>query len=91
MIPAFIAAVLLILGSLAAYLASPHQQLRPASAPRGFAILAAIAILAALIILLTFMGPATAVFATFIGLMVLWSILPVVIAWVRYTQNGKPL
>lgn len=89
MIPAIVAAILLIVGSFAVYLASPHQKLRPSPAPHGAAIMGAVAIAAALIILLTIMGPATAVFAIFIGLMFMWSIPPVAIAWFRYRQGGN--
>lgn len=89
MMLALIAALLLILGSVAAYLAAPHQQLRKTAAPRGLGLLGAAAILAALVILLTIMGSATAVFTAVIGLMLLWSILPVAIAWIRYRQSGK--
>lgn len=89
MIKAILAIALLIFGTSALYLAAPHQQLLSVAAPRILGLSGGLAIIAALIILLTIMGPATAVFTTFIALMLLWSIPPVMIAWVRFKQKGR--
>jgi hypothetical protein len=35
------------------------------------------------------MGPATAVFTWMTGLMLLWTIPPVVVGWLRHRQGGK--
>lgn len=88
MIEAICAIALLIFGTSALYLAAPHQQLRRVAAPRILGLSGGLAIIAALIILLTIMGPATAVFTTVIALMFLWSVPPVVIAWIRFKQKG---
>lgn len=88
MIKAILAIALLIFGASALYLAAPHQQLLRVAAPRSLALAGGLAIIVALIILLSIMGPATAVFTIFIALMFLWSIPPVVIAWIRFKQKG---
>jgi hypothetical protein len=87
---AALAALLLIGGATGLYLATPHQRLlaRPPAAAWSKPA-AMICAACALVILLMLMGPATAVFTWMTGLMLLWTIPPVVVGWLRHRQGGK--
>lgn len=81
---------LLVAGALCLYAGAPNQRLlaaplasRPARAA-GCACLAA-----ALAMLLATMGPATAVFTWTTGLMLVWTILPIVIGWLRHRDETR--
>jgi hypothetical protein len=82
--------LLLAAGATSLYLATAHQRLlaRPPATPvlrvAGFGSLAA-----ALAALLMLMGPATAVFTWTIGVMLAWTLPPVVIGWLRYRKEGS--
>ena len=87
---AALAALLLTGGAAGLYLATPHQRLlaRPFDAP-GLRFGGALCAFGALVLLLMRMGPATAVFTWMTGLMLAWTIPPVVIGWLRHRKGGK--
>lgn len=87
---ATLSGALLIGGAICLYAGTPRQRLLatgPAPLPAraaGYACLGA-----ALAILLALMGPATAVFTWTIGLMTVWTILPVAIGWLRHRKETR--
>ncbi|MFT3964560.1 MAG: hypothetical protein QM690_01600 [Sphingobium sp.] len=88
MIIAWLAALPLLIGAACFYLAAPHQiVLKPPVSGRALQITGAVALLASLVLLLTQMGSATAVFTWTVGLMVLWSVPPIVIRWLRFRKE----
>lgn len=89
-VPAAALAVILLVGGAAClYLAAPHQRLLPAPLPRSAALAGVLGLFAALATLLALMGPATAVFAWTAGLMMAWTLLPIVIGWLRYRKERR--
>lgn len=89
MIVGWLAAFTTIAGSVAYYLSSPHQALLAGHVRRprrwrwaGMALLGV-----ALILLLTLMGPATAVLTWATGAMLVWSIVPVLARWWRFRRE----
>jgi len=88
MIVAWLSAFLLLIGAGALYLASPNQILLASPlAGRGIKLLGIGGLIASLALLLTVMGSATAVFTWTTGLMLLWSVAPVVIRWLRFRKE----
>lgn len=72
----------LIGGAALVYLATPHQALAPRPWPGRRSLAGGgILLLMSLCGFLGVMGPATAVFAFLTGLMLLWTVPPVLIAW----------
>lgn len=87
---AALAALLLIGGAIGLYLVAPHQRLLARPLATAWSKPAAMVCAAcALVILLTLMGPATAVFTWMTGLMLVWTIPPVVIGWLRHRKGDK--
>lgn len=90
--PALLAAfavVLVFAGAAVAYLTAPHQALLKRRMTAPFSKIAgALALFGALAVLLSLMGPATAVFTWATGLMLLWSIGPVAIGWMRHRRSA---
>ena len=88
MIVAWLAALLLVVGASWLYLAAPHQIVLKAPVNGRALRLGGIAALtASLVLLLTQMGLATAVFTWTVGLMLLWSVPPIVIRWLRFRKE----
>jgi hypothetical protein len=88
MILAVLAALLLAAGAAALYIAAPHQSLTVAKAGRTAVYAGMGALAGALVVLLSLMGPAAAVFTWTTGLMLLWSVPPVLIRWLRYRRES---
>ena len=87
---ALLAAALLLGGAAALYLAVPNQALIADRAGRPAIWVGLVALVGALVLLLSLMGPATAVFTWLTGLMLLWSLPPLAIGWLRYRDREKP-
>lgn len=89
MIPALIAAIAGVIGATCLYLAAPYQALLD-HAPDGkiLRIAGICGLVIALVLLLTVMGPATAVFTWTIGLMLLWTVAPVAIRWLKFRKEN---
>lgn len=87
---AAVAALLLIGAAASLYLAAPHQRLLagPLNAP-ALPVAGLLCAVGALALFLMLMGPATAVFTWMTGLMLVWTIPPVVIGWLRHRKGGK--
>lgn len=84
-----LAALALILGAGCFYVAAPHQTLiTPPANSRTLRLVGLFGLAIALILLLLFMGPATAVFTWMVGMMLLWSIPPIVIRWLRFRREN---
>lgn len=83
---ATLAALLLAGGGACFYLTLPHQRLLPAPWPSGKRAAGWLCLAGALAILLCLMGPATAVFTWTIGLMAVWTMPPIIIAWLRHRK-----
>lgn len=83
------AAVCLVAGALAVYLSMPHQALVSSTAPRSVRFAGAAALVIALGLLLVVMGSATAVFTWATALILLWSVPPVIIGWLRHRKPGQ--
>lgn len=80
----------LLAGPVLLYLSARHQQWLPRPAPAAVRYAGWAATLLALGLLLLLMGPATAVFTWSTGLMLVWSLLPVVVAWRRARPQVQP-
>lgn len=88
MIVAWLATFALLIGAGCLYLASPNQMARKSPVNRRILRLVGIvALMASLALLLTQMGSATAVFTWTVGLMLLWTVPPVVIRWLRFRKE----
>jgi membrane protein implicated in regulation of membrane protease activity len=74
--------VLVLTGAICCYLASPNQRWLKAPV-RRLAWVGGAAILMALALLLQWAGPATAIFIVVTLAMLILTVAPVVIAWVR--------
>lgn len=89
MLLAMLAILLLGVGAASLYLTTSHQRLlaRPPATPllriAGAGILAV-----ALAALLMLMGSAAAIFTWTIGLMLVWTIPPIVIGWLHYRKES---
>ncbi|WP_250458663.1 hypothetical protein [Microbulbifer litoralis] len=82
------AAGLMALGALALYLASPNQRLLSRPLPRRPLAAAGGAMLAvSLYLLLQYSGAAAAVFILVTGAMLVWTVLPMAIAYWRHGRN----
>lgn len=81
------AAALLIVGAAALYATMVHQRLLSSPLPRRARAAASVALVGALALLLALMGPATAVFTWVIGLMAIWTLLPLATGWLRYRRE----
>ncbi|MEE4451000.1 hypothetical protein V2S85_05070 [Novosphingobium resinovorum] len=80
--------VLAVLAAITLYLAAPHQ--RWGALPLGAAAFGwggAALLVIALVLLLSWAGPATALFILATLLMTTWSIVPVAIAWWRREEG----
>lgn len=84
MIGAIPAVVLLICGATLLYMAAPNQSLTRSKVSRPIAFIGAIALVAALVLLFTIMGSAAAIFTWVTALMLLWTVPPIVIGWLRW-------
>lgn len=88
-LPILAAALTMVVGAGLLYLSTRHQAAlaRPLGRPARWT--GALAVVASLLFLLSFMGSATAVFTWLTVLMVLWSLPPVVIRWLGYRRENK--
>ena len=88
MIMAWLAAFALMIGAGSLYLASPNQMAMTLPVNREtLRIIGIVVLAAALVLLLAQMGPATAVFTWTVGLMLLWSVPPIIIGWLRFRRE----
>jgi hypothetical protein len=88
MLVAWLAALALLIGAGCLYLASPHQAVSTSPVNgRALRLAGTAALLAALVLLLSRMGPATAVFTWTVGLMLLWSLPPIGLRWLRFRKE----
>lgn len=88
MIAAWLATLATLGGAMCLYIALPHQVIVAKHAPKRLWAWAGAALLAAaLALLLTVQGPATAVFTWSTGAMLVWSIVPVVARWWRFREE----
>ncbi|MCW8125549.1 hypothetical protein [Microbulbifer halophilus] len=86
----FSAGFLIALGSLALYLASPNQRLLSRPFPRRpLAIGGSVALVAALSLQLQYSGAAAAVFIVVTGAMLIWTLLPMAIAYWRHRRQAN--
>ena len=84
------AAVAMIVAAAAFYLASPHQKLIGRTMPRRLLAGAGLVFsAAALVLLLQLAGPATSVFILLTGLMLLWTVPPLLIAYLRARREAS--
>lgn len=84
------AAVLIVLGAGLLYLASPNQRLYAAALPlRLLALTGMLLLLVALLLLLQFSGSATSVFILLTGVMLMWTVPPMVIGYLRHKRGGE--
>ncbi|EMD83302.1 hypothetical protein [Pacificimonas flava] len=71
------------------YAAAPHQELAGGEMPRkSLGLLGAVLMGAGLLVLLTWAGKATAVFIGLTVAMLIWSLLPLALAWKRARRDG---
>lgn len=90
LLAAMLAITLLAGGAACLYVATPNQRLLARSpAPRFLRIVGLVCLVCALAVLLGLMGPATAVFTWMTGLMLAWTIPPVVVGWLRYRKREE--
>ncbi|MFT4027269.1 MAG: hypothetical protein QM676_10770 [Novosphingobium sp.] len=89
MIFAILAAISLTVGATCLYLRSPNQPLTKGDVPRRpMLILGAGGLAVSLALLLRVMGPATAVFTWSVGLMLLWTVPPIVVRWLYFRREN---
>ena len=82
--------LLVLFASLALYLASPNQRLIDRSLPhRALGWSGRVLFGIGLVLVLQWAGSATSVFITLTAAMLLWSILPLAIAWRRSAKGEK--
>lgn len=83
-----LAMVLATIGALLAYAGSTHQRLIPTQRPAfrwiGWALLAI-----ALILLLSSFGTPAAIFTWITFAMLIWSVVPLVVAWRKWRKQGE--
>lgn len=75
--------ILVAAGALAIYLAHPNQVLASRTLPRTAKWSGGVALLLGLAILLSWAGPATAVFIAITDAMLVWTLVPLAAAWLR--------
>ncbi len=86
---AILAAISLTVGAACLYLRSPNQPLTKGDVPKGPMLILGLGGLAiSLALLLQVMGSATAVFTWSIGLMLLWTVPPIVIRWLYFRREN---
>ncbi|MCK7598265.1 hypothetical protein M0G74_13360 [Microbulbifer sp. CAU 1566] len=84
------AAVLIALGSTLIYLASANQRLFSAALPtRVLAWVGLLLLVLALFLLLQYSGPGSAVFILVTGVMFVWTIPPMVIAYLKHKTEEQ--
>ena len=84
------AAFLMVSGAGLLYLASPNQKLVGRTVPcRLFSIVGLMSLVTALPLLLKYSGSGTSVFILITGVMLLWTILPMAIAYFRHKQEAQ--
>lgn len=77
-----------VVAAIMLYLSSPHQKLVLRELPqRTFFIVGLILIVVSLVLFVQFFGSATSVFIVLTVLMLLWSIPPLLIAYVRAKRS----
>lgn len=82
--------IAVFMGALLLYLASEHQQLWPGhGAHRGLAITGAVGMLLGLIMITQWSGPATSVFITMTLAILVWTVLPLAVAWLRGVPEDR--
>lgn len=80
-----------LIGATLVYLATPHQKLmRNVACKRAFAATGAAMLFAAALLLMRVMGSATAVFTVIVVAMLLWSLPPLLIGWLRHRAGARP-
>lgn len=90
MLFAAIGIVLTLGGATALYAAAPHQKLLAATLPpRRCAMVGALLMAAGLGALLTWAGPATAIFISLTMAMLAFSFVPVAVAWLRHRKEQR--
>lgn len=90
MVSALAAAALALAGAMALYAAAPHQRLLPKALPRAGAAAGIAALAGSLALLLTISGPAAAVFVWITAAMTVWSIAPILVAWLKRPKGERP-
>ncbi|WGL17576.1 hypothetical protein PVT68_04610 [Microbulbifer bruguierae] len=84
------AAVLMALGSMLLYLASPNQRLFSAALPcRVLAWSGLLLLVFALVLLLQYSGTGSAVFILMTAVMFVWTVPPMVIAYLHHHRQQK--
>lgn len=89
MVGALAGTALTVAGALLLYLAAPHQKIATRAWGSRAMLAGGVALPAGLVLLLTVMGPASAVFAWMTGAMFVWSVVPLAAAWWRGAPEGK--
>lgn len=89
MILALLASTLLLAGALLAYAATKHQALFANRAPPRVGLLGGALVLIALVAFECVAGPATAVFIWLTGLMLVWSLAPMLARWIRWKTEAR--
>lgn len=81
----------IIVGAALIYLATPHQKLARRVMAKPLLLTAGSMLVAiAAYLLMTIMGAATAIFTVIIVIMLLWSLPPLLIAWLRHRMDAQP-
>ncbi|GEM_PF-1734992 len=89
MILALLAVALLIAGALLLYASTRHQALLAKPASRRAGLMGGGLVLGALVTFEGVAGPATAVFIWLTGLMLLWSLIPILAKWIRWKVEAR--
>lgn len=86
-----LAVICALVGATALYLASPNQQaLAQRISPRIGCILGIAALSISLMLFLRVAGPATSVYVLLTLVMLLWSLPPLLFAWLRQRKRNMP-
>jgi glucose dehydrogenase len=84
-----VAFLLVVLGSVATYLASPNQRLTAHVRPRRtIGVSGLLMVIAGLILTMTQAGRATSVFIALTMAMLVWTVMPIATAWWRRPRSG---
>jgi len=84
------AVFLIISGSMLLYLASRNQKVTVRALPgRIFSLVGGLSLVTALVLLRQYSGSATSVFILMTGVMLVWTIPPMVIAYLRHNGEGQ--
>lgn len=87
---AIMATILLLAGALTLYATTKHQALLASAAPRRVGRIGGLLVASALVGFLNIAGPATAVFIWITGLMLVWSLVPILAKWLRWrAEEGR--